>query len=320
MPFLKHIRIFFAAVLLGLPAGAAAPEGLSVRQRLQADVNCLCDTLFTGRGTSTPGGVLTAWWLADRFREAGLEAPDGLYTRSWVLPDGTTGHNVVGWRPCAAHPERFILIAAHFDNLGVLKGRMYPGADSNASGVAALLELVRTLKGIPAGILFVALDGKGRDMAGSRALWEQLDAGGLREPGSGRVLSPGNLRLMVNLEQMGSTLTPLKSGRKDYLVMLGRESLPRKARGLELRCNPPSTGLELAFDYYGSRDFTRLFYQKVGDQRIFVEHGKSAVVFTSGITMNTNRTYDLPATLDYGILERRIAFIARWLRTAAPLL
>ena len=30
---------------------------------------------------------------------------------------------------------------AHYDNLGTLNGRFYPGADANASGVAALLEL-----------------------------------------------------------------------------------------------------------------------------------------------------------------------------------
>ncbi len=37
-------------------------------------------------------------------------------------------------------------------------------------------------------------------------------------------------------------------------------------------------------------------------------------MFTSGITMNTNKASDTPDTLDYDILDRRIRLIAWWLR------
>ena len=40
-------------------------------------------------------------------------------------------------------------MAAHFDHLGVRGGRLYPGADDNASGVAMMLEVARTIAQAP---------------------------------------------------------------------------------------------------------------------------------------------------------------------------
>ncbi len=57
-------------------------------------------------------------------------------------PDSLTTCNVVGalgeGSPC-------VLVGAHYDHLGVRDGRLYPGADDNASGIAVLLETARLL-------------------------------------------------------------------------------------------------------------------------------------------------------------------------------
>ncbi|MBI5479222.1 MAG: M20/M25/M40 family metallo-hydrolase, partial [Deltaproteobacteria bacterium] len=42
-----------------------------------------------------------------------------------------------------------ILVGAHYDALGMRGGRLHPGADDNASGVAALLEVARLLPRLP---------------------------------------------------------------------------------------------------------------------------------------------------------------------------
>ncbi len=72
-------------------------------------------------------------------------------------------------------------------------------------------------------------------------------------------------------------------------------------------------GLELGYDYYGSKDFTNLFYRRICDQRVFLEHGIPAVMFTSGITLNNNKVTDTPDTLDYALMRRRIQLIFYWL-------
>ena len=70
--------------------------------------------------------------------------------------------------------------------------------------------------------------------------------------------------------------------------------------------------MEIDLTYYGSKNFTRMFY-RLSDQRIFVDNGIPAVFFTSGITMNTNKTRDNAQTIDSEILRKRIFLMYHWL-------
>ena len=115
---------------------------------------------------------------------------------------------------------------------------------------------------------------------------------------------------MISLDQLGSSLAPLHKDRPDYLIALGGSAW---RAGLEKANLGPR--LDLGYDYYGSRNFTDLFYRRVGDQRWFLEAGIPAVMFTSGITEHTNKVTDTPDTLNYPLLEQRIALIADWLRS-----
>ncbi len=57
-----------------------------------------------------------------------------------TLHDYGTGTNVVGMKPGFSRPQEHLILSAHYDHLAGC-----PGADDNASGVAALLETARVL-------------------------------------------------------------------------------------------------------------------------------------------------------------------------------
>ena len=63
-------------------------------------------------------------------------------------------------------------MAAHFDHLGVRRGRLYPGADDNASGVAMMLEVARSVVQAPAppkrSMMFIGFDLEEIGLFGSR--------------------------------------------------------------------------------------------------------------------------------------------------------
>lgn len=63
-------------------------------------------------------------------------------------------------------------IGAHLDHLGVIGGEVYPGADDNASGVAALLEVAKALQENPTppkrSVLFIFFTGEESQLLGSR--------------------------------------------------------------------------------------------------------------------------------------------------------
>ncbi len=68
--------------------------------------------------------------------------------------------------------DRWIIVSAHFDHLGVREGRLYPGADDNASGVAMMLEVARSLAHSPTpprrSVMFMGFDLEEAGLFGSR--------------------------------------------------------------------------------------------------------------------------------------------------------
>lgn len=284
----RILKIVIPFLLAGLPLGAQDRV-----EALRADVQFFADSLQTGRACGTGGAQAVTFYLLRQLRDLGLRTT----VQSFGAGDHA-GHNVVAVTP--GWYRSYIVVGAHFDGLGTLNGSCYPGADSNASGVAALLALARSLTGAAqgaTGLIFVAFDGYNADMSGSRAFLKHF-----------RTQYP--IRMMVNLDILGSALAPVRLGRPDYLIALGGD--PQRS-ALEAANRGP--GLDLSYDYYGSAAFTDLFYRRVGDQRWFLEAGIPAIVFTSGITDHTNKVTDTPATLHYPLLSRRIDLIAIWLQS-----
>ena len=300
---MKRLRIFLFICLLPT-ALLVRPAELRAQQfalaepaadrtaELRAEVEFLCDSLCAGRGFGTAGAQGATLYLLRQLRNAGLRT-----TVQSFAAGGRVGHNVVAVTP--GWFRRYIVVGAYFDGLGMLEGRLYPGADANASGVAALLALARELPEVcrgDVGLVFVGFDGHAADLSGASAFLSQYRS----------VYPPV---LMVNLDLLGSSLAPVSPSRPDYLIALGggpyRWALESAARG---------SRIDLTYDYYGSEAFTEIFYRRVSDQRCFLEAGIPAVMFTSGITLHTNQVTDTPATLNYDLLRRRIDLIATWLR------
>ena len=289
---------------------------------LNERIEHLCDSLCEGRGSGQRGGGIAALWLQREFERIGLMKMSGGYAHAVILKDGRYGRNIIGMLPGSKTTarDRYVIVGAHYDHLGTLDGKFYPGADANASGTAALLSLAEMLSEYKdsgrihdSNIIFVAFDSKEHDMAGSKALWRMIENGQLRDPQSGKTITKEQIALMVNIDQIGCTMSPLASGRKDYMIMLGNESLKPIKRDMLRICNRMfAIDLEIDLTYYGSKNFTRMFY-RLSDQRIFIDNGIPAVLFTSGITMNTNKTRDTAQTIDTEILRKRIFLIYHWL-------
>lgn len=290
-------------------------------EKLEAEIGFLSDSLCQGRGMGTAGSVEASSWIARRFECIGLHKIGETWTKSFMTEGGIIGRNVIGMLPGSSKElnDRYIIIGAHFDHLGVLDGKIYHGADANASGTVAmtsLAEMLATTRSIGRNyrhnIIFVGFDGKEMSMAGSEALWNMIKKGQLKDPLSGKSITKDKIAFMVNIDQIGSTLEPLNKDRKDFIIMLGGKSFRHSYDNLLESVNTMyEINMDLGFTYYGSENFTKMFY-RLSDQRVFVDNKIPAILFTSGITMNTNKTRDKIETLDMDILQKRIYLMYHW--------
>ena len=305
--------------------GANAPaRNVVQKEEIEKRIGFLSDTLCHGRGTGTQGGTEAAFWVVRKFREAGLIPFGRSWGKAFRTSNGTVGHNILGMLPGSIKnpADSYIIVAAHFDHLGVLGGKVYPGADANASGTVAvtmLAEMFRATKSIGktygTNIIFVGLDAKELGMAGSEALWKSIKDGSLTDPLTGKKITKDKVKMMVNIDQVGSSLAPVNKGREDYIIMLGGQTLDSFKKDMLLTCNKVyDIGLDISFSYYGSRQFTDLFW-KISDQKIFADNGIPSVMFTSGITMNNNKIRDKVSTLNMDVLQKRIYLIYHWIET-----
>jgi len=266
---------------------APAPSVFST-SRLQTDLGVLAAPAMRGRGLGTPELDEAATYIAERFREAGLQpgGDGGTFLQSWKERvsqlDGTvTLHNVIAVLP-GTDPQRAgesLVIGAHYDHLGLGeygglsedRGQVHPGADDNASGVAVLLELARTLAGRPhpRSIVFLAFTGEEAARLGSR-----------HYIGNTGAYPVNRMIAMVNLDTVGRLgerpLTVLATGTAEEWVPI--------LQGAGYVTGVP---IKTMADDIGS-----------GDQTSFIAAGVPAVQFFSGAHADYHRPGDTLDKLD----------------------
>ena len=168
-------------------AADSVAETTLVGAELMRHVRALAADSMEGRLIGTPGNARARAYVSSIFAEAGLGMLGSSYEHPFSIeklhirpprgPGRVTyeGTNVIGLVRGRTRPDRYIVVSAHYDHLGVSDGEIYNGADDNASGVAALPVIARWFRENPPehSLLFVAFDGEERGRLGARAFLEK---------------------------------------------------------------------------------------------------------------------------------------------------
>lgn len=177
---------------------------------LTEHVSFLASDALMGRATTTRGLDAAAEYIAARFRGAGVAPGVGAsYFQTTTFGEQTV-RNVIavvkGRDP--NRKDQFVLVSAHYDHLGTnsqnTEDRIYNGANDDASGVAAIIEIARMVAAKPAKrtVVFLATWGEERGLYGSKYY--------ARNP----VFPIKDTIANVNLEQLGRTDDSSQGDRK----------------------------------------------------------------------------------------------------------
>ena len=163
-----RIVVFAVALSLALPAACHiapanppatdnAPQDDLCAACLRKNLEYLAGPKLRGRGSGTTDEYHAAEFIASKLEEYGLlPAANGRYiqratalsrkAKSSVAPARIVHTwNVLAKIEGGSAKDEIVLLSAHLDHLGVKQGRIYPGADDDASGTVAVMELARVL-------------------------------------------------------------------------------------------------------------------------------------------------------------------------------
>lgn len=165
------------------PAAVEAAAATITAQDMLDRIGVMAHDSMRGRATPSPELDEVANWIAREFEAMGLEpgGEEGGYLQRYEVPEteGETAPNVVGILR-GRDPElrdEYLVFTAHMDHVGVRRpdesgDSIYNGADDDASGTAAIMEVAEAMTSLPRpprrSLIFVAVSGEERGLWGSR--------------------------------------------------------------------------------------------------------------------------------------------------------
>ena len=193
-----------ACASAGLPHQPVAADAPVAESHVRAVMSALADDSMEGRMTASRGSAKAAAFIAGQMRSIGLvpQGDSGYFQRvpiavtrrgngqerltlaasfaaldTFPADHRKLGVNVVGMIRGSdpALSQEVVLVDAHYDHLGIGKtvdgDSIYNGADDDASGTTAVVEIARSIAAGPAPrrtILFVATTGEEVGLLGTR--------------------------------------------------------------------------------------------------------------------------------------------------------
>lgn len=278
------------------PRAALAPDSLAIRR----DIFYLASDALGGRLTGTSGNDSAAAYIARRYAALGLRPMSSGYLQRFVARPATRGQpspslptqNVFAVLPGRdpAMRGQYLVIGAHFDHLGTstegamdpeAKGAVRRGADDNASGTAAVLELARLLAAAPTrrSIIFANFSGEEEGLLGSAYFVEHSP------------VPIDSIDAMLNFDMVGRL-------RNDKLIVYGVATAKELPSLLDSANAPVGLRLTAQGDGFGA-----------SDQSSFYAKDVPVLHFFTDLHDDYHRASDVPEHINAGG-EARVVIVA----------
>lgn len=263
---------------------------------LKTHIRSLSASHLEGRKAGTEGERLAADYVRQAFKDSGVDviSPEegdvfGIKTEAG---DTLTSRNVVGFVQGYDKElrNRYIVVGARLDNLGTITvnvdgrkvERVYYGANGNASGLAAMLELARMVQTnsilFRRSVLFVAFGASAETYAGA---WYFLN----RSFGDA-----DSIDAMINLDMLGTGSNGF------YAYTSSNADMNTIITALTGELQPVQPQITAAEPY-------------PSDHRAFYSKEIPSVMFTTGKYPEHNTDKDTESIIEYDALERELEYL-----------
>lgn len=202
--------------------------------------------------------------------------------------------------------EELVIVTAHFDHLGVRGKDIYRGADDDASGTSAVLEIAEALvqakkngSVLRRSVLCMLVTGEEKGLLGSSYYT------------SFPIYPLENTIANINIDMVGRIDKEHKNNH-DYIYVIGADKLSQELHDINETMNKRYTNLELDYKYNDEKDPNRYYYRS--DHYNFARNGIPAIFYFNGTHEDYHRTTDTIEKIDFEALLKRtkLAFYTTW--------
>ena len=261
-------------------------------------VERLCSDACAGRQAGSPGGERARGIVMDALREAGLDP--------WTQEvPRCRGANVLA--RIDGDIDRWIIVAAHYDHLGVgSDGAIYRGADDNAASVAVLVQAAKALAAKRPGgrgVIIAAFDAEEPPYYATDGMGSQHFT---RNP----TVPLDHVDMMVCMELVGHAIgsDDFPAAVRDSVFALGAE----RSEGTSALID----GIATAQQGIIVRRADAEIIPPLSDHLAFWERNVPFLLLTGGRTRHYHQPSDEPSTLSLSRLGSMAGWLERFVRAS----
>jgi len=215
--------------------------------------------------------------------------------------------NVLAFIPGSdpAMKEEVVVLSAHYDHVGVIKGEIHNGADDDGSGTVTLMELARVFQkakedgnGLARSLLFLHVSGEEKGLLGSEWYADHP------------ILPLEKTVCNLNVDMIGRQDENHKDA--NYVYLIGSDKLSSTLHKVSERVNEKYTKLQLDYTYNNPDDPNRFYYRS--DHYNFAKKGIPVIFYFSGVHEDYHKPGDDPEKIMYGKMSRigKLIFHTAW--------
>lgn len=234
-------------------------------------VKILSSDAFEGRKTGEKGNELARAYIIKQFESLGAFSCNENYEQPFTFKyRGTSykGVNVLAEIKGTETPEKYIVISAHYDHLGIRKGVIYNGADDDASGVAALFSYAEYFAKNPPkhSVMFAAFDAEELGLQGAKHFVKTTDKTIMVNVNMDMISRSPKNELYVVGGRFNTTLKTIidkLNNTTDTKLLVGHDGTDGKMNWTMSSDHAPFHLAKIPFLYFGNEDHSA--YHKPSD-------------------------------------------------------
>jgi hypothetical protein len=198
-----------------------------------------------------------------------------------------------------------VVVSAHYDHIGIVNGQINNGADDDASGTSAAMEIGEAFytaskdgKGPRRSVLILHVSGEEKGLLGSE--WY-----------SDHPVYPLNSTICdLNIDMIGRIDAEHKDS--NYVYLIGSDKLSTDLHKISEQCNQTHTNLVLDYTYNSPDDPNRFYYRS--DHYNFAKHNIPVIFYFSGVHEDYHKPGDDASKILYNKMETitRLVFHTAW--------